>query len=72
MSSFIKATVKSKRYKKDLRRSVSLSQNREIYHLFRSQPPQAPGDSSQHRPNWCMVARLAPHFTLHVYLYSSE
>ena len=31
MSSFIKATVKSKRYKKDLRRSVSLSQNRERF-----------------------------------------
>jgi hypothetical protein len=36
MSSFIKATVKSKRYKKDLRRSVSLSQNREIYQLLLS------------------------------------
>ena len=72
MSSFIKATLKSKRCKKDLRRSVSLSLF-EVYHIYFAQPdpepPQAPGDGTGH---WCMVARLAPHFTLHVYLYSSE
>ena len=68
MSSFIKATVKSKRYKKDLRRSVSLSLF-EVYHLFRS---ASTGPRRQHGPSVHMVARLAPHFTLHVYLYSSE
>jgi len=47
MSSFIKATVKSKRYKKDLRRSVSLSL---LVYLFIS--------LSLHRPPATAQAKL--------------
>ena len=64
MSSFIKATVKSKRYKKDLRRSVSLSLFEVT--IYFAQPPQAPGDSTGH---WCTWWRVWLHTLRYMYTF---